>query len=156
MTVQPTVYKRLKFPAPLLYVVCLGLGYAAQMLMPTGGLSGGVAQLLGYALPGLGLVMIAYSVAQFESVGTSVFPFRPTTKLVQTGIYHISRNPIYVGMTLIYTGIGIGLDNLWILGLLVVIIPAMNWGVIGPEEKFLEEKFGQEYLRYTYQVRRWL
>lgn len=156
MTVQETDHKRIRFYPPVPYLACLVVGFIAEYFLPTQLFNPGLAQLFGFAFPLLGCVMIFYAVKEFNDAGTSFFHFRPTTKLVQTGIYHLSRNPIYVGLTLIYTGVGVGMNNLWILAFLVVILPLMNWGVVKPEEIFLEEKFGEIYRRYKYQVRRWL
>jgi protein-S-isoprenylcysteine O-methyltransferase Ste14 len=156
MTVQETDHKRIRFYPPLLYLGFLALGFVMEFLLPTKIFNPSLSQLLGFSFPGLGVVVIVFSLMQFRDAETSVFHTRPTTKLVQTGIYHLSRNPIYVGLTLIYAGIGFAANNLWILGFLVVIFPLMNWGVIGPEEIFLEEKFGNAYRHYKYHVRRWL
>lgn len=156
MTVQETDRKRIKFQPVLLYLGCLALGFGAEYVLPTHILNPSLAQLFGFAFPALGVVMIVYAVMEFRDAGTSPFYFRPASKLVQTGVYHLSRNPIYVGLTLIFAGVGILANNLWIVGLVAVIVPVMTWGVIKPEEIFLEEKFGEVYRRYTYQVRRWL
>jgi protein-S-isoprenylcysteine O-methyltransferase Ste14 len=156
MTMQDSDQGKIKFHPAVLYLGCLVVGFVAEYMLPTKMLNPSLTQLFGFAFPIIGVVMIGYAVAQFNDAGLSPVHFRPVTKMVQTGVYHLSRNPVYVGMTLIYTGIGILANNLWIVGLLLVIVPAMNWGVIRPEEIYLEEKFGEAYRRYTYQVRRWL
>lgn len=156
MTVQETDHKRIKISPIFIYLGFLAVGFIAEYFVPTKLVDKSWAELLGYAFPVLGLVINFYAGKQFSEAGTSVFHFKPTTKLVQTGIFHLSRNPIYVGLTLIYLGIGFALNNLWIIGLVVALVPLMNWAVIKPEEEFLEEKFGDAYRHYKYHVRRWL
>ena len=76
--------------------------------------------------------------------------------LVTTGIHGWSRNPIYLGMFLIYAGIGTAAQNLWILILLVPLAIAMRYGVVAREETYLEKLFGEAYRDYKIRVRRWI
>jgi protein-S-isoprenylcysteine O-methyltransferase Ste14 len=75
---------------------------------------------------------------------------------VTDGPFRYTRNPIYVALTLFYLGIGVVLNALWVLLLIVPLIVVMQLGVITREERYLERKFGDEYLRYKARVRRWL
>ena len=79
-----------------------------------------------------------------------------TQGLVTTGLYKITRNPMYVGLLVILFGYGIWLGSLTPF----LILPAFYWLItnmqIKPEERVLEEKFGQEYLDYKSKVKRWL
>ena len=83
-------------------------------------------------------------------------PRTPSPELIPGGPYRYTRNPMYVGMTLIQAGIGIALGNLWILLLLVPTLWILRRSVIEKEEAYLERKFGDSYLRYRASVRRWL
>jgi len=76
--------------------------------------------------------------------------------MVTEGPFHYSRNPAYLSMTMIYTGIASLANALWALLLLPVALLVMQRGVIEREERYLERKFGEEYLRYKAQVRRWV
>ena len=76
--------------------------------------------------------------------------------LVAEGPFRFSRNPIYVALTLIYCGIGVAADSGWVLGLAVPLLAVMRYGVIAPEERYLEAKFGDAYRDYKGRVRRWL
>ena len=60
----------------------------------------------------------------------------------------MSRNPGYVALSLLYVGIGVAADNLWIVAGLVPILIVMHYGVIVREEQYLERTFGEEYLQY--------
>ncbi|MFI5210728.1 MAG: methyltransferase family protein, partial [Gemmatimonadales bacterium] len=67
-----------------------------------------------------------------------------------------SRNPMYVGMTLLYLGIALWANSLWPLLLLPAVLVVMRRGVIAREEAYLERRFGDEYRSYRARVRRWL
>lgn len=87
---------------------------------------------------------------------TNVEPWKPTTAIVSDGVFGFSRNPIYLSMTLLYIGIALLLDSLWLLLLIFPLLMIVTFGVIVREEKYLETKFGAEYLDYKNRVRRWL
>jgi len=110
---------------------------------------------LGIALAVLGLVGIA-GVAAFQRAGTSPNPWQPTSRLVSSGIYRLSRNPMYIGFTLWYLGSTCWLNSLWPLLLLPVVLLFVHYGVVLREERYLERKFGEEYREYEGRVRRWL
>ncbi len=142
-------------PPPLIYLVPLAVGVllhrwrAVPLLTPTTALVLGIACILPalVALPAL---------MAFRRAGTRAEPWRPTTALVTTGPYRFSRNPMYVGFTLLYLGIGFLTNSLWPLLLLPLVLVVMHFGVIVREEAYLERLFGEEYRAYRRRVRRWL
>jgi hypothetical protein len=71
-------------------------------------------------------------------------------------MFRFTRNPIYIGMFLGQTGLGIGFDSLWVLAMLVPFCLVIRYGVVAREEAYLERKFGAVYLDYKSGVRRWL
>ena len=87
---------------------------------------------------------------------TNIEPWKPTTAILSDGIYGISRNPVYVAMVFIYLGVVFLFNSLWILPPLILVLLVMHYGVILREEKYLEQKFGEEYLNYKEKVRRWI
>lgn len=90
-------------------------------------------------------------------MGAGVNPrFRPVGNIVQHGPYVMTRNPMYVGFTLIYLGVSAAVNTLWPVALLALVLAALHYGVILPEERYLEARFGQEYRMYRQKVRRWL
>lgn len=143
-------------PPPLIYLAGVVIGLVLRNpawtpLLPRG---------LGY---GLGAVLILSAVwislsgvREMRRAGTAVSPRIPTTALVTTGPFRFSRNPLYVALTLFYLGIAIAAQSLWALALLLVVLPVMQYGVIYREERYLEDTFGAEYLRYKKRVRRWI
>ena len=87
---------------------------------------------------------------------TPVDPLKPTTALVIKGPFRYSRNPIYIALTLLYVGVALLINALWILLLVVPAVLVLRYGVIAREEAYLTRKFGDAYRQYTTQVRRWL
>lgn len=86
--------------------------------------------------------------------GTTPGALSPPAALVTTGPFGFSRNPIYVSFVLIYTGVGLLINSLWII--LSVPVVGLTWGVIIRDERYLEGIFGDKYLNYRARVRRWL
>ena len=83
-------------------------------------------------------------------------PANQRTRSSYPGPYSISRNPIYIALSLIHLGIGVLSDSLWVVGLIVPALLTIRYGVIAREERYLDAKFGDDYRRYKASVRRWL
>jgi protein-S-isoprenylcysteine O-methyltransferase Ste14 len=103
-----------------------------------------------------GLLLSGVVMRVFGRAGTPVPPYRPATRLVTSGPYRYSRNPDYVGQTLLYVGIALVANSWWPLLLLPLVLVVVQRGVIEREERYLEARFGQEYRDYKVRVRRWL
>ncbi len=112
--------------------------------------------LAGAALVACAFVMIAMGTRRFAAAGTNVPPTLPTTALVVDGIYRRTRNPLYLGLTLVYLGLGVAAGSLWAIGLVVPLLWVINVGVVMREERYLERKFGNAYRAYKARVRRWI
>ena len=93
--------------------------------------------------------------AAFRRARTPVDPYETTTAIVTGGPYRLSRNPGYLGMALTYAGICLLAGALWALVPLIGAVIVIDRGVIRREERYLQAKFGQEYLRYKAHTRRW-
>ena len=104
----------------------------------------------------LGTALCIAAVRTFHRAGTSPLLDRPTTTLVTSGPYRFSRNPIYIGYTLLYLGISFWANSLWPVVLLPFVLWVMNRAVIAREEAYLQGRFGDAYSSYCQQVRRWL
>lgn len=148
---------KVSFPPPLVFVGMLLLGLVLDRLIPWSiemtwigrYIGGGVLILAGllYAVSAMGL---------FRKAGTDVKPWKTTTTIVATGIYRFTRNPMYVGMAMLYTGLGFVFSSLGVFLLLPLVILLIRTQVIAREERYLESKFAQSYLDYKARVRRWL
>ena len=98
----------------------------------------------------------AAGIRNFSRAATPVPSNQPTRALVTTGIHGWSRNPIYVGMFLLYVGIGLVVRSPWILILALPLAITIRYGVVAREEAYLERRFGDAYRDYKARVRRWL
>ncbi len=145
---------------PVLYLGALGLGFGLDAALPIrfapSGLDDGLQYGLGGALIAVAGTLAATAMRQFRRAGTNVPTYRPTTALVTRGVYALSRNPIYVALSLLMAGIAVTTDRVWILIWLVPVLAIMRFGVIAREERYLERKFGAPYRAYKVRVRRWL
>jgi len=110
----------------------------------------------GITLAVAGLTIILTAIWQMRRAQTNVEPWKPTTAILDNGLYAVSRNPIYAAMCLIYVGISFLFNSFWFLPPLVAVLLTVHYGVILREEKYLERKFGAEYLNYKNRVRRWI
>jgi len=104
----------------------------------------------------LAVTLFIWSIRTFHSAGTPVPGNRPTTAIVKVGPYRFSRNPIYLAFSLFQTGIALGVNDAWMLIMLLPTIFVMSFVVIPREERYLEARFGEEYTTYKASVRRWL
>jgi protein-S-isoprenylcysteine O-methyltransferase Ste14 len=143
--------------APVLLVVSILLTIMLQRLLPLpfpfpvlpSRILGAILFLGGFALgfPALRGMLKAK---------TSPNPHRPTNALVFDATYRLTRNPMYLGMLLNYLGVSIFFQSLWFILFLPLLIWLFTTWVIIPEEKYLESKFGKEYLDFKARVRRWI
>lgn len=143
-------------PPPLIFLSGLLVGCFINWFFPVNFLPKTLATTAGIALMAAGLTIILTAIWQMRQAKTNVEPWKPTTAILDTGLYAVSRNPIYLGMILIYIGIGFLFDLIWFLPPLAAVLLTVHFGVITREEKYLTGKFGDEYLNYKNRVRRWI
>ncbi len=139
-----------------LFMICLAGMLLLHWLLPIRVILTPPLNWLG-ALPLiLGTILTVTGSNQFAAVGTNIHPFNEPGKLVTDGLYHFSRNPMYLGGVLNLTGIWLLLGSLSPLAVVLVAFGALNWGYIPFEERWLAQKFGPAYAAYQQQTRRWL
>jgi protein-S-isoprenylcysteine O-methyltransferase Ste14 len=143
-------------PPPLIYLGALGVGLALNAAVGGGSLSRRVARPVGAGLIVAGAGLMGTFVRSFRRARTPVDPYSPSQAIVTDGPYRLTRNPGYLGMALTYAGIAIGANAPWALVPLPVTIAVIDRGVIAREERYLEQKFGAQYLDYKRSVRRWV
>jgi protein-S-isoprenylcysteine O-methyltransferase Ste14 len=143
-------------PPPLIYLAGLAVGFALEALLPGTSLPDALAWIAGGVLLLAGVALLASFNTAFQRKGTAVEPWKPTTAIVTTGPYRLTRNPAYVGMALVYIGIALLSQALWVLLPLPLVLAIVDRAVIAREERYLERKFGEEYLDYKRRVRRWV
>jgi protein-S-isoprenylcysteine O-methyltransferase Ste14 len=143
------------FP-PALFAGTLALGLLLHFIFPINFLPRSLSIVSGVVLL-VGAALIAISAFRaMRRAQTAVNPSLPTTAIVSDGAFGFSRNPIYLSLTMLYVGIVLLFNALWALLLLLPLIAVVQNGVIKREEHYLEQKFGDEYLRYKASVRRWV
>ena len=143
-------------PPPLIYLAGLVIGLGLGYFSPTPFLPRSLAYGFGAVLIAIGAWIMIPARGMMLRAGTAIRPTMPTTALVTTGPFRFTRNPLYVGATLFYLGIAVAARSLWALVLLLVVLVVMQRGVIDREERYLERKFGADYVRYKERVRRWI
>lgn len=87
---------------------------------------------------------------------TGLLPGQETRVVLAQGPFAVSRNPLYVGLVVVYLAIALMWPSLWALALTPLVVAGLWWGAITPEERYLRAKFGDEYSAYCERVRRWL
>ena len=105
-----------------------------------------------------GVVLLLIGAYFIKKAKTTINPMRPdkSSALVTNGLYRFSRNPIYLADLVILIGWGVFLANIFSLSMIILFVLYMNRFQIIPEERFLEEKFGKDYLDYKAKARRWI
>ena len=105
----------------------------------------------------IGLIIILSAIILFKKYQTTITPLNPSnaTKLITDGVYKFSRNPMYLGLLILQIGLGMLLSVIHITFFSLFTYVVLKYYVIIPEEKYLEEKFGEKYLNYKISVRRW-
>jgi protein-S-isoprenylcysteine O-methyltransferase Ste14 len=144
---------------PLLFLAALLLGFVWDRLLPLPFPVPGtdpVHWIIGGSLSLIGLALAVAGIRNFSQAGTPVQSIKPTRALVTTGIHGWTRNPIYLGMFLLYGGIGVAAQSPWVLLITVPLAITIRYGVVAREELYLERRFGDAYRDYKARVRRWL
>jgi protein-S-isoprenylcysteine O-methyltransferase Ste14 len=142
-------------PPPLIYLGPLVLGLLLDRKFPVPFLPRRIARILGWPLLGGGLFLMGWFFRTMRRAHTPINPREPVSRLVTEGPFRYSRNPGYLSMAMIYAGVASLANALWAILLLPATLLAIRRGVIEREERYLERKFGEEYLRYKVRVRRW-
>ena len=152
-------YADVAIKPPILFLAALLLGCMLTVLLPIGpGIAqpNGLGLTVGLSFAVLGIGLAIFPARRFQRAGTSIMPGESSTVLVQDGPYRVTRNPIYIGLILLYFGLSIVLTSVWMLLLLIPTVIVLHLGVVKREEDYLDWKFGEDYRRYVRQVPRWL
>jgi len=147
----------LHVPVPWVFVLTYLLGVVLERIFHSS-ISPGAARLstiAGCLLFALGLVIAGWGQLLFRKANTTTVPGRLSAKLVTSGPYRFTRNPMYVGLIFVYLGEAALLKQIWPVVVLPFMIAYLNWTVIPLEEARLEEVFPSEYEQYRARVRRW-
>jgi len=150
----PGVY----IPPPLFYALIFIAAVFIQKKIPIGDklfhLS--ATKVVGAILLVVSLFFLVRSLRQFLLSKNTLVLIKPASSLQTTGIYGMTRNPMYVGLAIVYLGITCYIGNWWNIILFPVLFIILQEYVIKREEKYLQLEFGQGFSIYKRRVRRWL
>lgn len=142
---------------PVWLVGFVALAWMQASYYPAGLSFGGAwADFVGGLFVGGGLVLMGLAFIEFRKYRTTIVPHRDADRLIQTGIFKRSRNPIYVGDTLILAGLILRWDAVLGPPLIPIFIWVIEKRFVIPEENRLRSKFRADFARYCQKTRRWL
>lgn len=148
-----------RFPPPTVFVAAYLTGLALDrwvIRLRLDAISRSVLVVGGWLLVASGLVILLWALLTFTRAGTGIMPSQPARAIVANGPYRFSRNPMYVAMSSIYTGLSFLMSTAWPLVLLPLAIASLYALVIRREERYLGDAFRDDYGAYRARVRRWL
>ena len=148
-----------RFPPPFVFVGGFLAAWVLNFVIgfEIDGERAGVVQIgLGVGAMAIGIAVMLWGLATFARAGTPIIPDRPARQLVSHGPYRLTRNPMYLGLTSLYTGLALVLNMAWPLVLLPVVLLTLTATVIVHEERHLRAAFGATYEDYCRRVRRWI
>jgi protein-S-isoprenylcysteine O-methyltransferase Ste14 len=151
---HPGVY----VPPPIIYALIFIAGVVLQKKFSLNSffLFSLPAKIAGTSFIIVALFFLVNSLRQFINSRNTVVTIRPAASLQTTGIYSITRNPMYAGLVCVYISLGFLIGNWWNFILLPILIVIVQTYIIYKEEKYLEREFGSAYISYKHKVRRWL
>jgi protein-S-isoprenylcysteine O-methyltransferase Ste14 len=156
MTTPPTSGVKI-FP-PLIQIAAITIGFLIEWIVPVriGGNGFGIVRITGCVVLAVAVALIASAAKIMFGAGTTPNPSRPSTVIVTGGPFRFTRNPMYLAWELICIGVALVANVLWPALMAVPAAVVTRKLVIDKEERYLEQKFGSEYLNYKSQVRRWV
>ncbi len=142
------------FP-PFIFAGAMTIGLIAHWIHPVRPFPPIPSRVIGALLIVAGAALAKWGKSRLQNAGTNVDPRQPSTAIVVDGPYRFTRNPLYLGTTIIYLGVTLLVNAVAPLVLLPVLLIVIDRGVIAREESYLEGKFGEPYRAYCREVRRW-
>lgn len=137
-------------------MILIALSLALHFYFPVGEVIHFPATMVGVIVSVTGLVVSTIANASLLKHRTSTKPFEKPSELIETGIFRYSRNPVYLGMLLVLTGIDVYLGSVTALAVPFVFFFIFNTVIIPSEEGKLQEVFDERYIAYRKRVRRWI
>jgi len=137
------------------FLVSIAIQFVVPFSLPQGILRQALIPV-GIALIIIGMGIIVLARREFAHFDQPTDPGHPTNKIVKTGVFSISRNPLYLGSAVVFGSIALALNMPWALVTLLLSIIICHYVLIIPEEQYLAAKFGEEYKEYVASVHRWL
>ena len=143
------------FP-PLIWLVGAVLSGFAHYFFPHRLMSPEISRPIGIALAIVAPSLALWAAGVLKAAGTNVNPGRPALLIVRRGPYRFTRNPMYLAICLLQVALGFLLNDWLSLAFAIPLALVLHYGVILREERYLEAKFGDQYLVLKRDVRRWI
>ncbi|MDH3197937.1 MAG: isoprenylcysteine carboxylmethyltransferase family protein [Candidatus Krumholzibacteria bacterium] len=141
---------------PTYFLIALLAMVALHLFAPGPRLIGSLWRLAGVALIAIGVGLNLWADGLFKTHGTEVKPFRESSALVIEGPFRFSRNPMYAGMLAVLAGAAVLAGTLTPFFVVIITAWLLTAHFVIPEERHMEEQFGEPYRAYKSRVRRWL
>jgi len=148
----------IRIPPPVFFFACLGCGLLMEYFFPINLIS--LSPIPRVIVGSLFIVISGYfAVSAFFVFIKNKTPFdtsKSTIKIVRDGAYRFSRNPLYLSLLLLLLGVAILLSSLWLFCTIPILYTLFLLKAVKLEERYLSQKFGEEYLTYSAKIRRWI
>ena len=146
------------FPPPLIYAAFFLFSILIQYLIPLNNtfIHTGSFIIAGWVLLLINFIFGIPALISFFKSKNTLITVKPSSSLQSAGIYSISRNPMYCGLFFLYAGLGLLTGNLWTIIFIIPLLIVINNYVIKREENYLNRKYGESFINYCKDVRRWL
>jgi protein-S-isoprenylcysteine O-methyltransferase Ste14 len=145
-----------KILPPIVLAVALCLGISIGILLPTRLLPVEVAVHLGLGIVAFSVFLVFAALHELKKIKTAFDVRKSTSAIARTGVFRMTRNPVYLSMMLLYVGLSLLVNSPWMLLLAIPTGSALCLAAIKPEERYLEAKFGDSYRAYRAAVPRWI
>lgn len=147
--------KKILAPPPIIILGCYLVGAGLQYMFPYMFLPSGW-EWISWPIIILGVALLLWSLFMLKQQDTPISPHKTPNVLITSGPYRFSRNPIYIGLLLVYVSMAVYSNALMVALMFPVAVALITKGVIMQEEERLQQAFGKKYQRYKNRVRRWL
>ena len=153
---QNKEYLNARIQPPALTLIHVALAFLLTWLIPLPLMVPPILQTAGFLLVLIGFLLGVGALLAFRRARTTRDPHVPVSRLVTSGVYRFTRNPVSLGFILMLAGILLNVGSYWGILLAPVLVILLNRLIIKREEEFLAQKFGDEYRSYESKVRRWI
>lgn len=141
---------------PTFVLLALGVMIGFHFLIPVATVIPWPWRLVGIVPLGFGVMINVMADGAFRKAGTTVKPFQQSSALVMDGVYSLNRHPMYLGIVLVVVGMACFMGSLTPFVVVPLLVFLLDRRFIRIEERMLEDRFGEDWLRYKARVRRWI
>ncbi|MEW8323166.1 MAG: isoprenylcysteine carboxylmethyltransferase family protein [Candidatus Thiodiazotropha taylori] len=143
-------------PPPVIHIISIGLGGVIGYYFPMPLPHWVMLQWIGAMLSAAAIAITLWGMREFHASRNPVAPIRPVNRLMVSGPYRFTRNPLYLSLILLQLGLALFFLNGWMLLLLLPAALIVHLYVVAREEAYLLRRFGADYQTYRERVRRWI